>query len=141
MKFKSGILLGFGAGYVLGAKAGKERYQQIVEATRAFRENPGVQRLTEQINQTVATGKDRVSEIANRKVEQVGSGLADQAAKAKEFVGSSGSGTTGEPAGGSGKVTTSPSRTSTSGATSPSSAGASPSTSGSSTRAGSSKSP
>ena len=33
MKFKSGVLLGFGAGYVLGAKAGKERYQQIVGET------------------------------------------------------------------------------------------------------------
>ncbi len=124
MKFKSGMLLGFGAGYVLGAKAGKERYQQIVEATRAFRENPGVQRLTEQINQTVATGKERVSEVAGRKVEQVSNGLADQAAKAKEFVGSSGK--TDEPASGPGPVTTSPSRTSTS-----------PSTAGSSTRAGS----
>jgi hypothetical protein len=87
MKFKSGVLLGFGAGYVLGAKAGKERYQQIVEAFRAFQENPGVQRLTEQINQTVAQGKERVSEVAGRKVEKVSSNLADQAAKAKEFVG------------------------------------------------------
>ena len=137
MKFKSGILLGFGAGYVLGAKAGKERYQQIVEATRAFRENPGVQRLTEQINQTVATGKDRVSEVANRKVEQVSNGLADQAAKAKEFVGSTSSGQKDEPASRPGAVTTSPSRTSTSGSTSPSTAGSSPSTSGSSSRAGS----
>jgi len=90
MKFKSGLLLGFGAGYVLGAKAGKERYQQILEATRAFRENPGIQRLTEQINQTVATGKDRVTEAAGRKVEQVSNGLADQTAKAKEFVSTAG---------------------------------------------------
>ena len=29
MKFKTGIVLGFAAGYVLGAKAGRERYDQI----------------------------------------------------------------------------------------------------------------
>jgi hypothetical protein len=86
MKFRTGMLVGFGVGYVLGAKAGKERYQQIVEATRAFMENPGVQRLTDEVGKTVSLGKDRVSTVANRKVEQFGDTLADQASKAKEFV-------------------------------------------------------
>jgi hypothetical protein len=29
MKFRIGLLLGFGAGYYLGAKAGRERYEQL----------------------------------------------------------------------------------------------------------------
>jgi hypothetical protein len=86
MKFKTGMLVGFGVGYVLGAKAGKERYEQIVEATRAFMENPGVQRLTDEVGKTVSLGKDRVSSVTNRKVEQFGDTLAGQASKAKEFV-------------------------------------------------------
>jgi hypothetical protein len=86
MKFKSGFLVGFGAGYVLGAKAGQERYQQIVDATRSLRENPGVQRLTGEVNRTVSVGKDRVSEAASRKVEQAGDAAAAQASKAKEAV-------------------------------------------------------
>jgi hypothetical protein len=86
MKFRTGMLVGFGAGYVLGAKAGRERYQQILEATRAFMDNPGVQRLTDEVGKTVNLGKDRVSNVANRKVEQLGDTLADQASKAKEFV-------------------------------------------------------
>lgn len=86
MKFRSGLLVGFGAGYVLGARAGRERYQQIVEATRAFLDNPGVQRLTDEVGKTVNVGKDRVSTATSRKVEQVGSSLADQASKAKGFV-------------------------------------------------------
>lgn len=86
MKFKSGLLVGFGAGYVLGAKAGRERYQQIVEATRAFMENPGVQRFTDEVGKTVNVGKERVSTATSRKVEQVGSTLADQASKAKSVV-------------------------------------------------------
>jgi hypothetical protein len=86
MKFRTGMLVGLGAGYVLGAKAGRERYQQIVEATRAFMENPGVQRLSDEVGKTVNLGKDRVSTVANRKVEQLSGSLADQASKAKEFV-------------------------------------------------------
>src|SRR6266540_70047 len=79
MKFRSGLLVGLGAGYVLGTKAGRERYQQIVEATRAFLDNPGVQRLTDEVGKTVNVGKERVSSATSRKVEQVGSSLADQA--------------------------------------------------------------
>jgi hypothetical protein len=86
MKFRTGMLVGLGAGYVLGAKAGRERYQQILEATRAFMDNPGVQRLTDEVGKTVNLGKDRVSNVANRKVEQLGDTLADQASKAKDFV-------------------------------------------------------
>jgi hypothetical protein len=86
MKFKSGLLVGLGAGYVLGAKAGRERYQQIVEAARAFMENPGVQRLSDEVGKTVNMGKDRVSTATSRKVEQVSNTLADQASKAKDAV-------------------------------------------------------
>jgi hypothetical protein len=90
MKFKSGFLVGLGAGYVLGAKAGEERYQQIVDAARSLRENPGVQRLTGEVNQTVTVGKDRVGEAASSKVEQVGNAAAAQASKAKDAVSSVG---------------------------------------------------
>jgi hypothetical protein len=86
MKFKSGFLVGLGAGYVLGAKAGEERYQQIVDAARSLRENPGVQRLTGEVNRTVTVGKDRVTEATGRKVEQAGDAAAAQASKAREAV-------------------------------------------------------
>jgi hypothetical protein len=89
MKFRSGLLVGLGAGYVLGAKAGRERYQQIVEATRAFLDNPGVQRLTDEVGKTVNVGKERLSSATSAKVEQVSSSLADQANKAKDLVGES----------------------------------------------------
>jgi hypothetical protein len=70
MRFKSGFLVGLGAGYVLGAKAGQERYQQIVDAAGKLRENPGVQRLTGEVNKTVSVGKDRVAETAAAKADQ-----------------------------------------------------------------------
>ena len=90
MKFKAGFLAGLGAGYVLGARAGQERYQQIVQAVQSFRENPGVQRLTGEVNKTVSLGKERVSEAASRTVEQAGDKAAEQAGKARDAVSSVG---------------------------------------------------
>jgi hypothetical protein len=92
MRFKTGFVIGLGAGYVLGAKAGKERYEQIVEATRAFLDNPGVQRLTDEVGKTVNVGKERVTSVASRRVEQVSGTLAEQASKARSFVASGESG-------------------------------------------------
>jgi hypothetical protein len=69
MRFKSGFLVGLGAGYVLGTRAGQERYQQIVDAASKLRENPGVQRLTGEVNRTVSVGKDRVAETAAAKAD------------------------------------------------------------------------
>jgi len=39
--------LGFGIGYVLGARAGKDRYQQIVQAAQGFLGRPEVQQTIE----------------------------------------------------------------------------------------------
>jgi hypothetical protein len=86
MKFKSALLLGLGAGYVLGTKAGRERYEQIRAATRQFMDNPGVQRLNREVNKTVAVGKERVTDAASRTAEQASTGLADQVGKAREYV-------------------------------------------------------
>jgi len=106
MRFKSGFLVGLGAGYVLGAKAGEERYQQIVDATSKLRENPGVQRLTGEVNKTVNVSKDRVAETAAAKADQAKEAVATKADQAKDAVttkvgnsGSSSSSTTSTSAG------------------------------------------
>jgi hypothetical protein len=94
MRFKSGFLVGLGAGYVLGAKAGEERYQQIVDATSKLRENPGVQRLTGEVNKTVNVSKDRVAETAAAKADQAKEAVAS---KVGGNTGSSSSTTTSTP--------------------------------------------
>jgi hypothetical protein len=43
-----GMAVGGAAGYVLGAKAGRERYQELAESARRFRQRPEVKRITEQ---------------------------------------------------------------------------------------------
>ncbi len=86
MRFKSGFLVGLSAGYVRGTKAGQERYQQIVDAAGKLRENPGVQRLTGEVNRTVSVGKDRVAETAAAKADQAKETVAAKADQAKETV-------------------------------------------------------
>jgi hypothetical protein len=93
MRFKSGFLVGLGAGYVLGTRAGQERYQQIVDAASRLRENPGVQRLTGEVNKTVSVGKDRVAETAAAKADQAKEAVASKADQAKEAVASKAGGT------------------------------------------------
>lgn len=43
MAFRSGLIIGLGVGYVLGAKAGRERYEQIMEAVGDLTARPEVQ--------------------------------------------------------------------------------------------------
>jgi hypothetical protein len=43
-----GMAAGGAAGYVLGAKAGRQRYQEITESARRLRQRPEVERATEQ---------------------------------------------------------------------------------------------
>ena len=96
MRFKSGFLVGLCAGYVLGTKAGQERYQQIVDATSKLRENPGVQRLTGEVNRTVSVGKDRVAETAATKADEAKEAVAS---KVGGNTGSSSSSTTSTTSG------------------------------------------
>ena len=39
---------GGAAGYVLGAKAGRQRYEELTESARRLRQRPEVKRITEQ---------------------------------------------------------------------------------------------
>jgi hypothetical protein len=48
VKFKSGLTIGLAIGYVLGARAGRERYEQIKRGAVAAREHPAVAQLGQQ---------------------------------------------------------------------------------------------
>ncbi|ACY98724.1 MULTISPECIES: hypothetical protein [Thermomonospora] len=47
MKIRIPFLAGLAVGYVLGTKAGRERYEQIVQQSRKLAEHPRVQETTE----------------------------------------------------------------------------------------------
>ncbi|QGG41818.1 hypothetical protein [Aeromicrobium yanjiei] len=56
------LLTAFGGGYVLGAKAGRERYEQIRQAAQQVKSDPRVQQAT-------AQAEDRVREAATKVTE------------------------------------------------------------------------
>ena len=60
-----------GAGYVLGAKAGKERYAQIESKFREIAGMPAVQNATSTVKETASSVADTAKTTVNDKVEQV----------------------------------------------------------------------
>jgi hypothetical protein len=60
-----------GAGYVLGAKAGTQRYQQIVEKAREIAGMPAVQSATSTVQQTAAPLVDKAKGTVSDKVSAV----------------------------------------------------------------------
>ena len=73
-----------GAGYVLGAKAGKERYAQIESKFREIAGMPAVQNATATVKETALGAADTAKSTVNEKVEAVtekaskSSGKSDQ---------------------------------------------------------------
>jgi len=66
MRGKLLFLGGLAAGFVLGARAGREKYEQLVQAARKVKENPTVQEaagvVQEQANRLMSSGRDVVTE-------------------------------------------------------------------------------
>ena len=52
MKFRTGLVIGLAAGYVLGAKAGRERYEKIVAVSNRVRSNESVRKAAEVAERT-----------------------------------------------------------------------------------------
>jgi hypothetical protein len=69
-----GMALGAGAGYVLGTRAGHERYQQILEQARQLWQRPQVQdlatkgrdRLGMRVEQAAGSAGDRLHQVRER---------------------------------------------------------------------------
>jgi len=53
------MLIGFGAGYVLGAKAGKERYEQLRRLYDNLVSSPSFQEASGKMKEAAGTGLDQ----------------------------------------------------------------------------------
>jgi len=47
MKFRTGLVVGLAAGYILGAKAGRERYEKIIALSNKVRSNESVRKAAD----------------------------------------------------------------------------------------------
>ncbi len=55
------LALGFAAGYVLGSRAGREKYEQIAVAARKASKHPTVIQAQEKAKAMLATGQERIA--------------------------------------------------------------------------------
>jgi hypothetical protein len=75
---KSSLLIGFAAGYVLGAHAGRERYEQISAGARRIAGNPTVQSAATKAQETVAAQAPVVAGAVKEKASSAASAVADK---------------------------------------------------------------
>ena len=75
-----------GAGYVLGAKAGKERYAQIEAKFREIAGMPAVQNATATVIETASGVADTAKSTVNEKVEAVSEKASSKSKGDKDVV-------------------------------------------------------
>ena len=64
------LAVGLAAGYVLGAKAGRERYEQLRDAARQVADRPEVQQLAGRLRSGLEAGVDKAASSAGDRLER-----------------------------------------------------------------------
>ncbi len=66
MRFRLGLGMGFAAGYYLGAKAGRERYEQLNRLVTRARESEVVETAAEKAKAVVDLAGERARDLVDR---------------------------------------------------------------------------
>jgi hypothetical protein len=68
--FKTGAIVGFGVGYMQGAKAGRQRYEQIQQKMKKVSESPTVKKAIEpmkpMVNAKLESGKELMGSVMSK---------------------------------------------------------------------------
>jgi uncharacterized protein YgiB involved in biofilm formation len=75
---KLSFFVGFGAGYVLGAKAGTQRYEQLRRLYDNVLSSPGFQSATGKAKGAVGTGLGQAKDLASEGVSKVSDAVKDR---------------------------------------------------------------
>ena len=84
MRGKLGIAVGLAAGYVLGTRAGRERYQQLTASAKRLADDPSLRRLQDELNSLFGSAKQRVVDSTSTTVQRVSDQAADKVQQARE---------------------------------------------------------
>jgi hypothetical protein len=63
MRFRLGVMVGFGVGYYLGAKAGRERYVQLNAMVRKVKRSGVYEEATDKARAVVDLGVERAKDL------------------------------------------------------------------------------
>ena len=78
MKGRLGFLIGFGAGYVLGAKAGTDRYDQLRRLYENLVASQGFRRASGKVKDAAGTGFGQAKEKAGEGLSKVQDAVRDK---------------------------------------------------------------
>lgn len=85
---KTGFVVGFGVGYVLGSRAGRQRYEQIRAWWGQFTGSPTVQRAAGKTMDVAEQGARRGMHAVQHGVEKAGAAVKDRLHRSEESTGS-----------------------------------------------------
>jgi hypothetical protein len=70
------LAVGLAAGYVLGARAGRERYERLAELARRVARRPEVQQLADRARSGLGAGIEQATGAASDRLEQARTSMA-----------------------------------------------------------------
>jgi hypothetical protein len=80
MRFKATFFVGFAVGFIVGTRAGRERYEQMVKASRKVAENPTVQKAAKtagaKATELTKVAKDKAAERVPKLTETAKNGAS-----------------------------------------------------------------
>jgi hypothetical protein len=68
MRFRLGIVVGFGAGYYFGARAGRERFEDINRMIRKIKRTDAFDTATDKAKAVVDLGVERAKDVIEDKI-------------------------------------------------------------------------
>jgi uncharacterized protein YjbJ (UPF0337 family) len=86
MRIKLGFLIGFGAGYVLGAKAGTERYEQLKRLYGNLISSPEFREASDRAKEAASGSASKVKGAVGTGLEQAKEVASEGASKVKGAV-------------------------------------------------------
>lgn len=83
MRRKAAFITGFATGYVMGARAGRERYEQLREAARSMLNQPHVRETVQTLQdvggEAAETARHKAGEMGGKVTERVSPGRGREA--------------------------------------------------------------
>ncbi|MEJ5256510.1 MAG: hypothetical protein WHS89_14285 [Acidimicrobiales bacterium] len=77
MRFRAGLIVGFAVGYYFGAKAGRERYQEIEQWLEKLRSAPPYLEIRSRLDELYEQGRQRAVELAKQTAADAPDTLSD----------------------------------------------------------------
>ena len=68
MRFRLGLVIGFGAGYYLGTMAGRERYEEINRMVHKVKRSDAFETATDKAKAVVDLGVERAKDVVEDKI-------------------------------------------------------------------------